>query len=604
MTVGSVGVSTECVDEAVAVLRAHGRDDFAAAVRSQADSRRPLRIIVVGETKRGKSALTNTLVGVPGLSPVGVEETSATFVSIASLPVGEDEPWAEVIGTAGARVRIPLAEVPQHADLRYLPEGQEPPLAVEIHLPRGPLGDLGIIDSPGVGGTGSARSRLNERCAAKGGVLVYVVDAGSPMAGTEREFLLRCAARLEHVVVVVTMTDKYPATWQSIVGGLGTRLAAASEHLREVPVIGVSTVMFESARNLAPGDLRDELIRDSGIPRLLGTLAGIIADRDRIPRDNALRTARSGLEQIVFELERAQLLTNRAYAARLEEEVAVLKARREEIASTRGRWALDLDRDLSRLRTEVLRAARTAFDELETDARLRIDKTPLGPRRKDYVRALTIEMVSEYALIRDGLVDMLDDGVKEIVTRMFGDAVLLDDIAGRVAAGTSAAPGGGAVRRPTDLFDPMVVSSLAIGASMAERLTMAVTDSPSSSIVGPVSLAGAGAWVAFNLAFRGNRVERSRLSGELRSSLARQRVEFGEYVDGWLREIKPEVAVAFRSHLDAQLAVVTDAARRIREAREGTEEQRRAQAEARSTAREELRAAIASVDAAIAGGRP
>lgn len=592
------------LDQVVGVLRTHGREDLADAVRAQAENRTPLHIVVVGETKRGKSALTNALVGIPGLSPVGVEETSATFVGITSLPVGEDEPWAEVVGATGPRVQIPLEEVPRHADLRHLPEGQEPPLAVEIHLPRGRLGELGIIDSPGVGGVGSARSRLNERYVAKGGVLLYVLDAGSPMAATELAFLRRCAATLQHVVVAVTMTDKYPTTWPSVVEDLRGRLATVSAHLAEAPVVGVSAVMFDAARAMAPGDRREELARASGVPRLLGVLSEIVVDRARIPQDNALRTARSGLEQLVGEVDRATRMSARAHAAELADEAAALRARTEEIQSTRGRWAMDLERDLSRLRAEVLRTVRTGLEELETGARARIDRTPLGPGRKDYVRALTVELVSEYALVRDGVVEMLEEGVRQIVTKMFGDEVVLNDIASRVGAPATGIEAPATLRRPGDLFDPMVVSSLAIGATMGERLTVAVAGSPTAGVVGPVSMVGAGAWVAFNLAFRSNRVERSRLSSELRSSLARQRVELGEYVDGWIREIKPEIAAAFRARLDGQLAAVTAAARHSRAAAEGTEEHRRALAASRRLVRDELCSRIAVVDELLAGGRP
>ena len=591
------------LDATTRVLREHGRDGYARLALDQARLRTPLRVVVVGETKRGKSSLANTLMGTPGLSPVGMNETSATFVSLLPLPEGsDDEPHAAVLGPDGRRRTIPLSEVGAHADLALLDPSEEPPLAVEVHVRPGPLGRIGVLDSPGIGGLGSSRARLTERRAADGGVLLYVVDAGSPMAATELEYLKQCAENVEHVVVAVTMIDKYPASWRTMVEHVHGQLVTASVRLARVPVVGVSSPMADAAA-AADGATRAALEEASGIRTLLAHLTAVAREQQLVAPLNALRTCRSGLENVAAQLDLMERAVDDPHElARIEAEVEQLAARQADLRSVQGRWSLDLDRDLARLRSEVLRDARTRLEALEVDARARIEKTPLGPGRKDYVRRLTVELVSEYALVRDALVDLLTSRFTAIVERMFGDAAPSIDLAAIVPTDAPGTAQVGQVHVPRDLLDPMVVTSIGIGASMGERLAMAFAGGQTMSFLGPAGLVGAGAWAAFNIAFRSNRLERTKLTTEVRESLARQRTEFAEYVDAWIREVKPELAVAFRTHLETQVAGLNAALVAGRAAAKASEQQRAALVAAGESRRQQLRESLRAVDDALALG--
>jgi len=59
-----------------------------AAEVGRARSVKPARptIVVVGETKRGKSSLINALVNVPGLSPVDPQVATSTYITIQHGP--------------------------------------------------------------------------------------------------------------------------------------------------------------------------------------------------------------------------------------------------------------------------------------------------------------------------------------------------------------------------------------------------------------------------------------------------------------------------------------------------------------------------------------
>src|SRR5262245_10599831 len=74
------------VDTGLAFLR---KVDPDAATDVEALRRREVTrpvFVLVGETKRGKSALTNALIGVPNLSPVDAAVTTAAYLEFVHSP--------------------------------------------------------------------------------------------------------------------------------------------------------------------------------------------------------------------------------------------------------------------------------------------------------------------------------------------------------------------------------------------------------------------------------------------------------------------------------------------------------------------------------------
>ena len=74
------------VDRAVTLLKPVRPDGATEVERARAV--KPVRptIVVVGETKRGKSSLINALVNVPGLSPVDPQVATSTYLTIQHGP--------------------------------------------------------------------------------------------------------------------------------------------------------------------------------------------------------------------------------------------------------------------------------------------------------------------------------------------------------------------------------------------------------------------------------------------------------------------------------------------------------------------------------------
>src|SRR2546430_12783171 len=75
------GIRAQVRAEAVRV----GRPELAELLddADPGESTTAVRIVVAGETKRGKSSLVNSLAGRPLLSPVGVDVTTACWVELS-----------------------------------------------------------------------------------------------------------------------------------------------------------------------------------------------------------------------------------------------------------------------------------------------------------------------------------------------------------------------------------------------------------------------------------------------------------------------------------------------------------------------------------------
>jgi len=150
-----VTTPVELIERAQVLAGSCGRPDLAErlrAVRQRIDSR-SVRVLVVGEAKKGKSSLVNALVGAPVCA---VADDVATVVPTvvrhgaaprATLVLGDGD---------GTENRVDVALDTLAARPPGAGAGGPEPARVEVELPRRVLeGGLEIVDTAGVGGVGA-----------------------------------------------------------------------------------------------------------------------------------------------------------------------------------------------------------------------------------------------------------------------------------------------------------------------------------------------------------------------------------------------------------------------------------------------------------------
>lgn len=337
-------------DRGLAILDKHDPEMAARLTKMRATRPDKPTVVVVGEAKRGKSSLTNALINVPGLSPVDARVATSTYIMFrrgpktaarALLP-GEQEP-----------VDVPLDRMRDWAtDLGN--RGQyTPPRLIEVECDSPLLGNLNIVDTPGVGGLDATHSEIALRAVGRATALLFVCDASAPFTKPELDFLVKASKNIDLVIFAVTKIDAYRG-WRQIVEDNRKLLREHAPRFARSVMLPVSSKLFEQAALMGGSELGQALRKESNIRDLQVALQQQIAVKaSALHEANLLRTMRSQLDGLMTSLEdsRRSCQPDMEYANRLKENRDRLMQARK--ADSRA-WQLRLRSLLSRARLDTM----------------------------------------------------------------------------------------------------------------------------------------------------------------------------------------------------------------------------------------------------------
>jgi hypothetical protein len=374
------------VDNALAQLR---RTDPDAASDMDTLRRREQTkptVVVVGETKRGKSSLVNALIGVPDLSPVDAAVATSAYLEFvhsaqpgakAYLPGREDpvvlrleniRDWGTVLGS--------------------LPDGMRPPRRIQITHPAPLLQYVNLVDTPGVGGLDSLHAEVAMDAVERATVLLFVVDAGSPFSKPELDFLVEASKRVNLVLFALTKIDAFPG-WRTILDDNVALLQAHAPRFGSAPFYPVSSRLAEMALRM-PRDAAAELVRESRVAGLQHALIKLASRGHLLKLANVLRAVRSEFVRLDLQVaERARAADpDPEHAARLKEERARVNSRKR---SESKQWSLALNTETNRAKLEVTGRLRNYFQKSQEQFLNQVDKADRAALKKlphDVDRAL------------------------------------------------------------------------------------------------------------------------------------------------------------------------------------------------------------------------
>ncbi|GLL07994.1 dynamin family protein [Dactylosporangium matsuzakiense] len=331
------------------------------------------KIVVVGETKRGKSSLTNMLIGVPNLSPVDAAVATASYLEFMHNP------------QHGARAYIPGREDPVPiglGDLRdwgtvlgRMPDGMRPPRRIEIMHSAPLLQYLTLIDTPGTGGLDSMHAEVAMDAVEKATALLFVVDSSSPFSKPEMNFLIEASKKVNFVLFALTKVDAYPG-WRKILDDNKGQLQTHAPRFASAPWFPVSARLAELAMQM-PKDAAAELIRESRIAELQHALIDLASKGHLLQQANVLRSVRS--EYIRFDQELGDRMKatdpDPADAERAKEERAQVATRKR---TESRQWSLALSTETQRARVEATSRLRNYVTQLQEQFMEKIDKGGRG----------------------------------------------------------------------------------------------------------------------------------------------------------------------------------------------------------------------------------
>ncbi|GAA3847382.1 isoniazid inducible protein IniA [Saccharothrix violaceirubra] len=331
----------DVLDDTIRACTTHNRPDLALRLREkrarQLDPK--VRVLVVGESKQGKSQLVNALVNAP-VCAVGddVTTTVPTFVQHAETPSaalvrGADAPTE--------RIPVPIDEV---ADQVSTEHGGDL-VRAEVGIPRDLLtSGLVLVDTPGIGNLRSAHTASTFATLLQADAVLMVSDATAELTASELDLLGRVTQSCPTVFVVLTKID-LTAGWRHVVRRNREHLARAGIAARVFPV---SSALRLRAAKTGDRDLNAE----SGFPELIECVRGdIVAAADVLARRTVTVLAAAAIRQLVVPV-REELTAPR----RTEDVVAALneaQRRVDELRRRSARWQTVLADEMADLVSDV-----------------------------------------------------------------------------------------------------------------------------------------------------------------------------------------------------------------------------------------------------------
>lgn len=345
------------LDLASKAVDAYQRPDLAPMIdRARQRYLRPeTNVLIIGEFKKGKSALINA---VTDATVCPVDDDLATAVP-TFLRHGEEPAAALVRGTERESITIDTITT-----LAVESADGEPVEAIEVTLPRRILEHgLTLVDTPGVGGLDSNHGAATIGALALADAVVFVSDASQEYTAPELEFLDHARRLCPIIVCVVTKVDLYPH-WRQVVEGNRAHLASSGH---TAGLIAVSSEIRSLALRLSSKELNQE----SGFPTLISWLRALITDRQTLGARVVGSTVADVVEHLTasFRSERA-VLTDPETRAQIIADLETATRSAEQLKSSGSRWQQTLSDGLSDLTSDVMFDLRTRLRGVteQTDA--------------------------------------------------------------------------------------------------------------------------------------------------------------------------------------------------------------------------------------------
>ena len=406
------------VRDALAAVRAADPDAGAELAELRRGQLTRPSVVLVGETKRGKSSLLNALLGVPDLSPVDAAVATATYLHFSPGPAAA----AAYLPGAAEPVEIDPAQLVAWATGREPPGGGRAPRRIEVTHPAPLLQYVSLLDTPGVGGLDPAHTTVALDAVAGATALLFVADASAPLSQPELEFLVAASARIDAVVFALTKVDAF-AGWRRIAEDNQALLRAHAPRFADAPWFPVSARLAELALALPAGE-QAALVDASRIAELQHALVELAGRGHQLQLANVLRTARGELAR----LESAAVARVRACDAD-PAQVSRVRAERSALAARKRtesrQWTLLLSTETQRARVEVVGLLRTRIAAVQQDFGARIDTG-----RRAALDALPDQLDTELQAVAVRLSEDLRSTFRQVGERILAQVFDPEELAG------------------------------------------------------------------------------------------------------------------------------------------------------------------------------
>jgi GTPase Era involved in 16S rRNA processing len=351
---------------ALEATTAYNRPDLGARLRRRREQvvDREVRVLVVGEFKQGKSQLVNALVNarvcpvdadIATSVPTVVRYSRTTTASLVRQPLDPTDP--------PEKVEIAVAQLAEYVCEAANPGNVQRVSHAEIGIHRGILSTgLVLVDTPGVGGLGSAHGAITASALPTADAVLMVSDASREYSATELEFLQQATQLCPAVACVLTKIDLYPQ-WR--------RIAELDRALLANGGIDAELLAVSSALRMHAVDTDDrELNTESGFPVLFSYVdQRVLAESARLTRDAVRREVLLVTEQLAATM-RTELVMQRGggQATQLVDELRAAEQRLDVLSQRSARWQQTLGDGITDLISDIDHDLRDRMRQIAKDA--------------------------------------------------------------------------------------------------------------------------------------------------------------------------------------------------------------------------------------------
>ena len=540
------------VADAAALARRRGRDDLAQRLDQVAErvARTDTVVCVVGEFKKGKSALINALIG-RDVCPVDDDLATMAVTVVRYAP------------EAGAIVRrredgeLLIEAIPADEAGRWVAEtdgddrrhGVE---VVEVGLPN-PFLERGIalVDTPGVGGLNAAHAAATLAFLPSADALVFVTDASTELSRPELDFLSAAMKAGPPILIAITKVDIYPE-WRRIVAIDEGHLATLG--LAESP-FALSSVLRAHGLATARPRPRGRKRIPGRSPRRSSRMPSVALARARC-RPPSPRSSRRSTSSASRWRPRCTALESPDAAEALAADLRDARERLAALAEADASWSVRLEDEFTALRTRTAFAFQTRMRQFvrETQDEIeRIDPARAWPEVGQRIQAETA------ANVRTAFLEATDGAaaIQAMIAGHLADEALgLDGVGIPVSFDVSTLWQGGPTFEGRAKSGLMASLGIVGGASVGVEMLGMLGTLLGAAVVGPAALGVAAV-------FGGKQV-----LSERRRQLADRRQQARAFLASFVEEVRFETDGRLASLLDdVQRGMRARFADRIRELR-------------------------------------
>lgn len=370
-----------------------------------------LRILVVGDAKRGKSTVANALLGRPVL-PTSV--TPQTAIATTVRGTDPDEPEHASVDFGDRQQDTAVGDISQYVTEQENPENVKGVRGVVVALAESRIAELPVelVDSPGLHSVFEHNTERAEEALATVDAVVLVTGIDPPITQTELDIACRVHGASRRTYVLVNKMDRHSA--EEVAKSVGFTRDTLARATGSRPVVHVISSRYPDNREFAT--FRDDLVTylrehartDARLSILAHATAllTLMLDRRRT-EEAALRLALDGHREALGDLH---------------EHLEALRDQRAELSErlrASGRRARrDLDRGAAQESATVSAEATAAVERSFRDADPSTSLNELEEKSRTAARDSIRTAVDRW---RDASEERLQTELEQIATRTLAD---------------------------------------------------------------------------------------------------------------------------------------------------------------------------------------